>query len=265
MNGLMDAIRDAARSTCPPTPSSSVAYPPPPVAPIAPSRSAFACLESLWDPRRGVPPLVHDTMPRAQYEQDCELWIRAPLSGRGILHLACLVADSSLHVYADRDLAFHVDTFGLQVDCKDSRDLRDEVILKSPVKMQAIARAAGADLLIDGGSGSGDAVVISEGDGTRACAWLVRDGRTGTWMARIFPDASLTAARRVVQTLAFAQSFAQSFAEAQTGGPSTASFTQLAASCRRSGISPPFHANRESLLCHIRTLVTIDPVPAQTA
>lgn len=260
-NVFTDSIHRAARSACH---DSRICYPSPPTPPVAPSKSAFACLESLWDPKlvththtdmyKNTNPHTHththsehsSALPRAEYEQDCELWVRAPLSQRGILHLACLVADSSLHVHSDHDLAFHVDALAHRMDFSD---LSDEAILatRRNVRMLAISRTVGVDMLIDGGVTH---ATLCESDGQRdACAWLRRDGGTGTWMARIFPGDSLTAPRGTAQMLAFTHN----------STTSSSSFRDLIAACRRSGIPLPPHPSREGLLSHIRTYISLDP------
>lgn len=188
-------------------------------------------------------------MPRAQYEQDCDQWIRAPLSSRSLLHLACMVSDSSLHVYTDHDLAYHLDEFVRDSDLSSTdRDLTDPTLLSRPKLMMALTSATGHDILIDAGAEAG-AATLCQRDSARACAWLLKDTRTGTWMARIFSGPSLTAPRRTVQSHAFNQC-------AREAG--STSFRSLAAACRRSGISIPCHASREVLLSHIRNMVDLD-------
>lgn len=214
-----------------------------PTAPVALSRAAFDSLESLWDPRRSMTPSCSQVPPvRAEYEEDCDDWVRAPLSRRGILHLACLVQDSAIHVHDDHARAFHVAAFARRVP---SLALDDEEVLAERGTMEAVARAAEADMLVDGGL-PGHATLIDVGKHAR-CAWLVRDVRTGTWTARIFDRSSLTAPRRTVQTMAFALSAATS----------DSAYRGLVAGCRRSGIALRARAGREALLEHIRGLVSL--------
>ncbi|MEW5315146.1 MAG: hypothetical protein WDW38_006594 [Sanguina aurantia] len=133
---LIHAIHRAARQarTLPPPPHFPVPWEPCVLSEGAPRPPfAYESLESLWDPnlrRSAIGRLgmgVPLPLPRATYEQDDEHWVRVPLPSdgvqRGILQLACLVHDSSLHVYDDFSKVAHTNRFAARVDEELTRRL----------------------------------------------------------------------------------------------------------------------------------------------
>lgn len=208
---------------------------------------SFDALESLWNPDQkssddavaaGVP------LPRALYELDCVDWVRVPISSdgcsRGIMQLACLVADSSLHVYSDSQRAPHVCLFRKRVsentDCPNM-DL-DHKILADPTTLLAIARVAGASLLIDAGTSIHLAMVSHESP----CAWLLRDTKTNTWAARVFTGDSLQAALNVVRTAAFWHAL-----KSHPTNWKTCASVDLVSACQHAHIMLPQRANIDQI------------------
>lgn len=218
----------------------------------------FEALEALWDPRTldCTSAVSHSSaMPRAGYELDCPDWVRAPLSSdgvrRGLVQLACLVSDSSLHVYDDHDRAIHVGRFARRVDedarrkCGSVLDMHDDDLLSNSVAMDALSHATNVDLLVDGGACS-FCYLTSGGQAGRPCAWLLRDVDTNTWGVRVFDGPCLTANRAQVQTMAFLKAI-------RADDPASPSVHRLTAACRRSGIRlPKAGGERAAVLEHLR-------------
>lgn len=260
----------------------------------APGRSerlpfSFETLETLWDPNlhRSIDTHHHSSssirlpLPRATYELDTHDWIKAPLSSdgrhRGIIQLACLVSDSSLHVHCDRGRLIHTNRFAARVE-EVLRSLRsysrqglgsvrgkkrsdggahtdlsimmmdDDAILNDTCVMDAIARAAGADLLIDDSGPSarhilrGPLTTDSTDPTDPPCAWLLRDVATGTWSARVFRSDSLLAPSLHVREVAFLHKINN--ADWRTGSD----FSEIRQACQRAAIKVPHKCTREGLV-----------------
>lgn len=248
------------------------------------STFAFESLESLWDPHIGrrdrsraqvnAPPL-----PRAVYELDCQDWLRAPLSAdgihRGIVQLACLVSNPSLHVYSDFDRAFHVNLFAIKVDNEIGATLShggvrrrvaadgkrvssvlksdDDAILADSRAMDAVARAARVSMLIDGGGPGQAHLCVCASAPASACSWLVRDTDTKTWTARVFGQNALSAPLGTVRTMAFMGAIQQDTWE------STSTYHDMLLACRRAGIKVPARVKRIALVEHIRLCMSQEP------
>lgn len=228
---------------------------------------SFESLECLWDasPARSASDRWSHSMPRAIYELDCRDWIRAPLSSdgrsRGILALCCLVDDPSVHVHCDRDRACHIHEFTERVRGELPRDLvtEDAAVLADWRVVQAIARTAGASLLVDDGSRARLCLLQAEPP-PQSCAWLVRDGTTATWSARVFGDASLVASLRTVRRLAFLGAIKGG---AIAWEETSCSVTDMVVACRRAGIAIPARLDRDRLVRHVKAIIE-DPVSHST-
>lgn len=254
----------------------------------------FECLESLWDPdlhraARGFNgqirvPATHapTPLPRATYEEDCEDWIRAPLQSdgqhRGIIQLACLVSDCSLHVYCDFDKMLHTNLFASRANqslverrCRLTKSqmkslslspsnpkstiltMDDQALLQDPLAASAIAWASSSDLLIDASDGKAAQLVRCQESCTHParCAWLLCDANTSTWSARVFHKHSLTDTLSAVQHAAFIH--AVGYSDWQNG----TSLQTLTKACLCAAIHVPVHCRgaHESLVTHLRAVL----------
>lgn len=286
MQDVLHEIQETARRSWPLTSTLDVAWP----SPHNESRrceqggshvtaSVFAALEALWDPNltrtyqsqsQSQSQLQHVAafIPRAVYEKDCDEWIRAPQTadgvGRGIVHLACIVTDPSVHVLRDAERIPHVREYVLAADerlamirsmrprsrrrtFKPLHEMDDAQILADEDALEAISLTTGARLMIDDGGGVGK---LSRPVDDDRCAWFVCDRQTGTWSARIFGMSSLTSETVDVQRSAFHAAMC-----CGSNAWQDQKYAQIVSACRRSGILQPSRATRDAMISHINTVI----------
>lgn len=245
---------------------------------------SYESLEVLWDPNlrrsRAASRTSAQPLPRATYELDCNKWIRAPLSSdglhRGIMQLACLVADCSLHVFNDRERLLHTLKFSARVDavlartraslrrqhkgcgstkpCTHTLTMDDSQLVNDLAALAAVATAASSCLLIDSAAPS-RAILVPCGGPTDSgkqhptCAWFLRDPATETWAVHVFQEHALGDVLPVVQRAAFTYAIKMEEWE-------TASHASLIAACERAAIEVPFLSTHASLVGHIRATLS---------